>query len=139
MKDEIDFIEAHDAQISSINLSPDGRCTLAFSHVAVYYPTTKKPGEEEASEPWSHPARLVVDSVTRFSCDGSFTDEPVMEGEILAPDGSEVDLTRLREHLAVEHLELRLFGGTKITITCQGAQLTLGERGEYLERWSEPP
>ncbi len=138
MSDAIDFIEAHDAEIASIAFSPDGRCTIAFSHVAVYFPTATKPGEDEAFEIWSYPARLVVDGVTQLRCNGSFTGERVMDGEIFAPEGSAVAWARLRDHSAVKRLELQLFGGTEIAISCEGAQLTLGERGEYLERWSGP-
>jgi hypothetical protein len=138
MRDEIDFVEAHDARISLIALSPDGRCTIAFSHVAVYYPTARKPGEDEGFEIWSHPARLVLDGASSVYCKGLLRDDRVMDGEIFDAEGSKLRWKVLRERCPVEKLELHLATGTEVVIHCKAAKLSLGEHAEYLERWSGP-
>lgn len=138
MLDDVEYIEPHDATISSIELSTDGRCEIPFSHLAVYHRTSVQKGEEVAFEIWSHPARLVLDGASSVNCKGLLTDDRVVDGEIFDADGSELRWKILRERCPVDKLELRFASGTEVVIHCNAAKLSLGEHAEYLERWSGP-
>lgn len=130
----ISLIELHDARIAAFRLQMGGKADFEIAHLVVFLQV----GSEEY-DVWSFAARIHLQGVRYFELTGELAkDDRVLDAEFTGNGGNVLAWKQLAAGAPINRIVLDFASGVKLTLACETAQISLGERVKFLERWTGP-
>jgi hypothetical protein len=128
-------VEWHDAKVDEIIVRPNDPSEIKFTHLAVYHEVSA-----EIFHIWSYRATLQIYSLSKLQLDGEGGRADYISDIVASDEGGAVTsgMLPIKEHVAVNTIEVIFGSGRTVGIACSHVQLVLHEPLRHVEDWEGP-
>jgi hypothetical protein len=130
---DVEIVQLHDTTILDLRVRTSGRLTINLDGVSVFHRVTPI-----LFDVFIHRGRLEVSGLTKFSIEGpgwiKDADDYILDDTVTDELGNALDWVDLVPE-SVRNIELGIFSGAQIKVSCTRAEVRLSRKGELAHQW----